>query len=218
MQTKSLLNSYPQQSLLNSIVLHVLPGVLVTLGFILFKPLLDSSGYPPLLAFLLAILFLDLPVMWGVMLYEGWKQNGRISLDQVVFYREKVSWKTFIVVFIAAFAVAYALIILSNPISGILAGSVFSGLPEWMFLDEQSQYQAYAKNALVTIFTFQLILTGFVLPWTEELYFRGYLLPRIPRYGKWTPIISTHTSTTRRTHKLWNWCYSNSKHWVFWWW
>ena len=58
-----------------------------------------------------------------------------------------------------------------------------------MFLEEQSQYHAYAKNILVITFTFQLVLTGFVLPWVEELYFRGYLLPRISRYGSWTPLI-----------------------------
>jgi len=81
-------------------------------------------------------------------------------------------------------------VILVSPITGFLAQHVFSGLPQWIFLEEQSQYQAYAKGALVTVFTFQLILTGLVLPWTEELYFRGYLLPRLTRYGKWTPLIS----------------------------
>jgi membrane protease YdiL (CAAX protease family) len=28
------------------------------------------------------------------------------------------------------------------------------------------------------------------LPWVEELYFRGYLLPRISRYKWWAPVIS----------------------------
>jgi len=189
MQTTSPTNSYPQQSLLKSIVLHILPGALVTLGFITFKPLLNSSGYPPVLAFLLAILLIDLPFMWGVMLYEGRKLNGQFSLDQVVLYREKVPWRLFIAIFIGAFLVAFFLISLANPVTEFLKTNVFSGLPQWMFLDEQTQYQVYTKDVLILIFTFQLILTGIVLPWTEELYFRGYLLPRITRYGKWTPLI-----------------------------
>ena len=189
MQTTHPTNSYPQQSLLKSIVLHILPGALVTLGFIAVKPLVDASGYPPLLAFLLAILLIDLPFMWGVMLYEGRKMNGRFSLDQVVFYREKVPWRSFIVIFIGAFLVAFLLISLTNPVTEFLRVQVFSWLPQWMFLDEQSQYQIYARDVLIVIFTFQLILTGIVLPWTEELYFRGYLLPRITRHGKWSPLI-----------------------------
>jgi membrane protease YdiL (CAAX protease family) len=189
MQTDSSINSYFQQSLLKSIVLHILPGALVTLGFIILKRLLDSSGYPPLLAFLLAILLIDLPLMWGIMLYEGWKQNGRFSLDRVVRYREKVSWRTFIVVFLGAFIVAFALITLASPLTDFLKERGFSGLPQWMYLEEQAQYQSYAKKVLVIIFAFQLVLTGVVLPWTEELYFRGYLLARITRYRKWAPLI-----------------------------
>jgi membrane protease YdiL (CAAX protease family) len=186
MQTE---NTFPQQSLLKSTILHILPGVLVTLGFVVFKPLLDLSGYPPLMAFLLAILLVDLPVMWSILLYAGWKQNGRLSLDGVILYREKLTWKKFIAVFIGAFVVAYVLIMLAASLTEILTTKLFSGLPEWLFLEEQSQYLAYAKNVLVAVFTFQLVLTGILLPWTEELYFRGYLMPRISRYGKWTPLI-----------------------------
>jgi len=190
MKTEYLASTYPQHALLKSIVLHILPGLLTTLGFLAFKPLLDSSGYPPLLAFLLAILVIDLPVMWGILWHAGRKMNARFSLDQIVLFRGKVAWKTFTLVFIASFVVAYGLVTLATPITDWLTTHVFSGLPEWLFLDEQSQYHAYAKNVLIVIFTFQLVLTGVILPWTEELYFRGYLLPRIGRYKKWTPLIS----------------------------
>jgi len=169
--------------------MHVLPGILVTVAFLLLKPLLDSSGYPPLLAFLLAVLLIDIPFMLGVMLNEGKKLNGRYSLDGVVLYREKVSWKTFALVFVGAFVVVYLLIMLATPISTFLTESVFSGLPDWIFLEERTQYEAYAKNILVVVFTLQLIITGIVLPWVEELYFRGYLMPRISRYGKWAPLL-----------------------------
>lgn len=55
--------------------------------------------------------------------------------------------------------------------------------------EEQSQYLSYEKTVVLTTFTFQLLLTGIFLPWPEELYFRGYLMPRISRYGKWTPLM-----------------------------
>lgn len=93
----------PQHSLLRSLGLHVLPGALTAVAFLALKPLLDASGTPPLLAFLLAVLLIDLPVLLGVMLYEGKKRNGRYSLEGVVLYRDKVSWKTFALVFVGAF-------------------------------------------------------------------------------------------------------------------
>ena len=179
----------PQHSLFTSFLLSVLPGVLTTVAFLVLKPLLDPSGYPPLLAFLLAILLMDLPILLGIMLYEGKKLNGRYSLEGVVVYREKVSWGTFALVFVGAFVVVYILMMLMTPINNLLAEGAFSWLPDWMFLEEQSQYEVYSQSVLVVVFTLQLILTGIVLPWTEELYFRGYLLPRISRYGVWAPVL-----------------------------
>jgi len=180
---------FPQHSLIQSAVLSIIPGVLVTGAFTILKAPLESSGYPPLLAFLLAILLVDLPVMLGIMYYEGKKRNGDYSLDGIVLYREKVSWKTFILLFIAAFVVVFLLIMLAAPITGFLTQSVFSGLPNWFFLEEQSQYESYSRNVLIVVFVFQLILTGIILPWVEELYFRGYLLPRISRFRAWAPLI-----------------------------
>jgi membrane protease YdiL (CAAX protease family) len=106
-----------------------------------------------------------------------------------VLYREKVSWKTFALVFVGAFVVVYVLMMVVAPLSNLLAESAFSWLPDWMFLEEQTQYQAYAKNVLLVTFALQLVLTGVALPWVEELYFRGYLLPRLSRYGKWAPLL-----------------------------
>jgi membrane protease YdiL (CAAX protease family) len=180
---------FPQHSLPRSFLLHILPGALTTAAFLALKPLLDGSGYPPLLAFLLAVLLVDLPVLIGVMLYEGKTLNGRFSLEGVVLYREKVSRKTFALVFVGAFVVVYALMMVITPLSDLLTESVFSWLPDWMFLDEQTQYQAYAKNVLLVTFALQLAVTGVALPWVEELYFRGTLLPRLSRYGRWAPLL-----------------------------
>ena len=72
-----------QHSLFRSFLLSVLPGVATTAAFLVLKPLLEPSGYPPLLAFLLAVLLIDLPIMLGIMLYEGKKLNGRYRLEGI---------------------------------------------------------------------------------------------------------------------------------------
>jgi membrane protease YdiL (CAAX protease family) len=193
MNSSSLAQQNEQHTLAKSALLHIAPGILVTVVFLLLKPLLDSSGYPPLLAFLLAILLIDIPFMLGVMLSEGKKLNGHYSLEGVVLYRERLPWKKFTLVFVGAFVAVYILIMLATPISSFLTENIFSGMPDWIFLEDQSQYEAYAKNVLVVVFTLQLVLTGIILPWVEELYFRGYLMPRISRYGKWAPLLGGFT-------------------------
>jgi hypothetical protein len=109
----------------------------VTAAFLILKPFLESIGFPPLLAFLLAVLLMDIPFMLGVMLNEGKKLNGRFSLDGVVLYRQKLSWVTFALVFVGAFVVVYILVTLLTPIKAFLAENLFYGLPEWLFVEEE---------------------------------------------------------------------------------
>lgn len=178
-----------QHSLVKSILMHIVPGILVTGVFLLIKPLIDSTGYPPLLAFLFVVLVIDLPILMGLMLFEGKKLNGRYLLNGVLGYSEKIPKKTFAWVFILAFVVAYGLTVLVAPLSTVLQGSLFSWLPNWIVMEEPTQYEAYSKNVLLLTFTLQLIVTGVLLPWVEEIYFRGFLLPRISRFGKYAPLL-----------------------------
>ena len=180
---------FPQFSLIRTFLLSVLPGVLSTLAFLLLQRILAPLPYPPLLAFLLAILLVDLPLLIGLMLYEGKRLNGRYSLEGIVLYREKVPWKRFALIFAGAFIVVFIVLNSLTPLNTLISEGAFSWLPQWMFLEEQSQYEAYGKNVLVLLFTLQLLLTGILLPWIEELYFRGYLLPRISRYRLWAPLL-----------------------------
>jgi membrane protease YdiL (CAAX protease family) len=189
MNESDAIESKPQHPLGKSIFLHISPGVLTTAGLLVFKPLTDSIGYPPLLAFLAAIMLIDIPLMIGVMLNNGRKLNGRFSFEGVVLYREKVTWRTFAWVFAVAFLILYFLIMLSGPIDALISERGFSWMPKWIFLDDAGQYKGYSRNILVFVFTLQILITGIILPWVEELYFRGYLLPRISRFDKWAPLI-----------------------------
>jgi membrane protease YdiL (CAAX protease family) len=47
------------------------------------------------------------------------------------------------------------------------------------------------KVALLITWTFGFIVNGIAGPIVEEIYFRGYLLPRISRLGAWAPLLNT---------------------------
>ena len=48
---------------------------------------------------------------------------------------------------------------------------------------------AYSPQVLRTTFLLGFLIGGFVGPIVEELYFRGYLLPRMAQFGRWTPLV-----------------------------
>ena len=183
-------SEYPQHSVQKSIGLHIIPGILLTAVFILLKPLIERVGYPPLLAFILAILLVDIPFQLGVMYYQGKKLNGHYSLQGIVLYREKIPWGQFLIIFLVGVLLLFGLSTLAMPVNSFLSQQVFSWLPDWIFLNDAAQYETYSQRTLLVTFTLFLIVTGIALPWVEELYFRGYLMPRISRFKAWTPIIS----------------------------
>ena len=179
-----------QHNVMQSLLWHILPGALTTLAFFALRPVAASIGYPPLFAFLLAVLLVDLPVMLGVMFYVGWQENGRFSLTNIIAFTEKLPWRSFIITFVIAFVVVFLLITATMPINNALTTTVFASLPQWLFLENPSQYEVYPKNVLLITFGVQLILTGIILPWVEELYFRGFLLSRLTPFGKLAPLLS----------------------------
>lgn len=194
-----------QQSIGKSILLHISPGLLTTAGLLGIKPLMDRAGLPPLMAFLAAVLLIDIPFMLGLMLVEGKKINGKLSLNGIVHYRIKTTWKTFSLIFIGGFILLYLVITLSAPITAVITEKAFSWMPGWFFFDEFSLYEDFNKNILIFVFSLQLVVTGILLPWVEELYFRGYLLPKISRYRGWAPLIGGLLFGFYHSWQLYDW-------------
>ncbi|UCD48520.1 MAG: CPBP family intramembrane metalloprotease [Phycisphaerales bacterium] len=176
-----------QHSLSRSLVLHLLPGVLILLFFAALAPVLRSLGFPSLLAQFLAVTFALIPFELGCILYQAKRQNRTWSLKGIVLYREKIpNWQyvAFIPPLLAWALVCFILI--SPPIDKVLIESYFSWLPDWFFL--YIEPGAYSKGALWLTWFVGVLFNGLAGPMVEELYFRGYLLPRVSRLKGWAPI------------------------------
>jgi uncharacterized protein len=180
----------PQHTLLHSAIAHLGPGVLITIFYLLTAPALMRRGLPPIFALLLAILFVALPVELGDLIRRGRKHNGRLSLRGVVLYREPLPWWQY-PLFVIAFLIAALLL---SGAAGFVDVAATSGLarilPPWFFLQDLTQYAAYSRTVLIGTLIASLVLNGVVGPVVEELYFRGYLLPRLSRFGAWAPLIN----------------------------
>ena len=175
-----------QQSFLYSVILHLLPGVLTAVLFVMAAPILVSLGYPSNFAFLLAGLFVLVPFELGFLFYQGKKRNGALSLDGIVLYREPMSLTSYVLFAVVLLLYGnFILVVVYPPIAQMLMKTLFFWLPDWFFL---SLSATYPKSVLLMTALLGLVVNGFVAPITEELYFRGYLLPRISRFKAWAPV------------------------------
>src|SRR5215203_3006968 len=75
-----------QLSLPAILTLHLVPGVLVTLGFVALAPIAEASGFPPIAALLAAIALILVPVELGVLKVAS-RREGR-SVSGLLPYRD----------------------------------------------------------------------------------------------------------------------------------
>jgi hypothetical protein len=86
-----------QHSLVKSMVLHLLRGVLIALFYVIVARWVISAGFPAINALLLAAVFVLIPFQLGLLFYEGKKKNGWFSLKGIVVNREEIPVWQFIV-------------------------------------------------------------------------------------------------------------------------
>jgi hypothetical protein len=173
-------------SVWKSILLHLLPGALLLVFFILTVPVVENLGYPRRFATMLGIFLVLIPFQLGVLFYEGKRRNGKYSLQGVVVYRERIPcWQYFLWVPLLLIWSILVFLILS-PMQDFLIKTVFPWLPQW-FIVSDSGYSKIILIVMVSAYGIANVSAAIV----EELYFRGYLMPRLSRLKGWAPLVNT---------------------------
>jgi uncharacterized protein len=184
----------PQHRLATSVLLHLLPGIALTLFIVLAAPTVESLGFPVVFALFAGIGLVIVPLELGYLLAHAKRTTGTFSLQETVGYREKLPRRTF-VRWTAALTVWFLLwlVISTAFVDRWLADALFSWMPDELlqFSRVSEVGEPIATTALVILVVVAFVLNGVVGPVVEELYFRGHLLPRIERFGRGAPVLNT---------------------------
>jgi membrane protease YdiL (CAAX protease family) len=174
-----------QHSLTRSVLLHLLPGFLIGAGYFALTPLLRTFGYPSIMALMCSLVLILLPFELGYLLYQAKKKNGSFSLRGVVLYRNPIpTWQYFVWV-PALFVVMGLIFTLMKPVDAFLQGNLLAWLPGL----ESGLEGGFSQGALIQTYVLVAVFGAVLAPLVEELYFRGYLLPRMAYAGKWSPLL-----------------------------
>jgi membrane protease YdiL (CAAX protease family) len=164
-----------KHSATQSIILHLLPGILVGCFYFLARQPVANMGYPSIFALLLAFAFILIPVELGYLLVQGKKKTGRFTLQGIISYRNPIPWWQYIVWSIILFVLVGAIFKLLVPVDAFLQAKLFFWAPDLnLGLDGN-----YSRVILIVTYSMFLVVNVFLAPVVEELYFRGYLLPRM---------------------------------------
>lgn len=175
---------------LKMILLHLLPGLAGTIVYIIITSSLIESGYPSIFSFLIGAVIIIMPLELGYLFYKAKRSSGSFSLKNVVLFRESLPKWQYVVIPLILVIWGFLATGVTPLLDNLIAKAWFSWLPDWFFILDMKQFENYSRPALLITFWAGLIINGFALPIVEELYFRGYLLPRIGHFGNWAPFIN----------------------------
>ena len=166
-------------------LLGLFPGVIILLiAFILSSPTIGIN-FSIYLSIMLAIAFGLVPTELGILKYFAWKNKKKIK--DLILYREKTPLIKMIISIIIPFIFALSVFIIISQYELKLWGNLFNFIQEWFKLYNVKIIELnYLKLSLILA----LILNGLLGPFVEELYFRGFLLPRMNKFGIFAPFVN----------------------------
>jgi len=164
------------------IFLGLAPGLIIFFWVHFFSNPIFGINFFMDLSVMLAVILGLIPTQLGILKFIAWRKNKKIA--DLILYKNKTSKMR---------------LVISIIIPLIFAGIIFSIIPSYEirllkligllpdeFKPEVIALRDVNKIILVLIFIFN----GIFGPIVEEIYFRGFLLPRMGIFGKFAPLIN----------------------------
>lgn len=177
-----------------SILLHLLPGAALVMFVVLAAPTAESFGIPAAFTLFLGIPLVIVPLELGYLLVHAKRTTGSFALRSAVSYRNRLPRRQ-LAGWAAGLAAWFMVLFLASTmlLDEWLAENLFAWLPDAILQMSSVESDGEPTSAVVMaiVVVVAVVFNGVVGPVVEELYFRGHLLPRIARFGRWAPVINT---------------------------
>lgn len=174
------------------IALHLLPGLLIAGFYFVLANVFVQVGLSGYLALILSIPICLVPIELGVMVLWAVRFTGSRSILAVVDYQRKGTTADYIALPLFLFACLAAVSVAMQPISQYLETQWTDWLPAWATQEALISGLAGIPPAQRSItFALAALLSGVVAPVVEELYFRGFLLPKMGQLGWVAPVVNS---------------------------
>jgi membrane protease YdiL (CAAX protease family) len=185
-------NELTKTSGLLLIVLHLLPSLIFAGFFFILSRVFIQYGLTGYLALLILVPVCLVPIELGVMLFWSSRFSGRRAVMEAVVYRRQGTAAEYILLPSLLFICWGVLSIPMSPIYQYLESHLANYLPSWTTQEALIRGLIGVSQTQRSItLGLGVILSGFVAPIVEELYFRGFLLPRMEHWGWMAPVVNS---------------------------
>ena len=168
-----------------SLGLHLFPGVLIGIFYFTCHGFITARGFPSIMVLMLSVVVVLIPVELGILLYQARKKSGTFSLTGIVAYLQPIRKRWYLVLVPGLFIIIGLVFTMMRPVDEFLQRELFS----WMPSLDSGLGGGYTKNVLILTYGLVGVFGVVIGPLVEELYFRGFLLPRMQYAGRWAPLL-----------------------------
>ena len=189
-----------------TLLMNLGPAAIAFAAVLALAPLMAHLGLPSFFSFTVAEAMVLTPIELGLLLRAAHRATGRWSLralPSVLAYRRPLTRRVILLVPVL-FGLALAVALAYIPVGNALGGGLTGIYPHWLIAAKNAP-AGFSKAVLVLTLLATLAVDGVINPTVEELYFRGYLLPRLPVAG-WRAIpVSAALFALQHYWQPWNW-------------
>lgn len=167
-----------------------LPAVLILLSYMFMLQFREYIA--PFTSFMIIIFVVLIPVELGIILLHSYQEGKKLNLSSALQRHQKKSIKRMILPALLLAVVAALVFGIVSPLESAITGKyLFGWFPEYAKLaDYLNHYQEFSRESLYATLVCYAIGNGILGPIVEELYFRGFLLSRMEKYGKLAPLFN----------------------------
>jgi hypothetical protein len=190
-----------------ALALNFGPAAIAFAAVLALAPLMPRLGLPRFFSFTVGEALVLTPIELGLLLRAAHRATGRWSLralPSVLAYRRPLT-RRMILLAPVGLVLAVAIIVVYNSSVGSALSAGLTGIyPHWLIAAADAP-AGFSKVVLVSTLLATLAIDGVINPTVEELYFRGYLLPRLPVAGLTAIPVSAALFALQHYWQPWNW-------------
>jgi len=187
--------------------LQVAPGVANLAVFLPVAFWLQDVGLPVIFALGAGILLGEVPVTWWIILRRTAAETGRFSFREAFPWARALSWRVGVLLGVPLVLVSVAMMMGGQMvISPAVKDALFPFVPAWLEMQmSPDQMMAIDRDVLIAMWAMSLIVFTGIGGMTQELYARGFLLPRMAHWGWGAPILGAIFFAVLHLAGPWGW-------------
>lgn len=170
------------------VALFLVPGAVIATAYYLLITPIVNLGYPNMIALVIVCLVVLIPLLLGILYFYSKREHGVFSPDKIIAYKNPIAIKHYLWLVPLLLVWAAGIFTFLKPFDEFIKTNLFGWIPEKFIL--AGDFTVLAKPQLLISFLLVFLVVGIFAPIVEEIYFRGFLLPRMEWMGRAAPIVN----------------------------